>query len=114
MINYHNKTFRPVQTSQTSEVNDETVFLYEQEGHIVSATYSGGAILFGHLIALVDDDGVLNMRYHHINSNGDLQTGLCISTPEILPDGKLRLHEKWKWTSGTKTEGESVLEEIQS
>jgi len=39
-------------------------------------------------------------------------TGICTSTPEILPDGKIRLHEKWRWTSGDLSEGESVIEEV--
>jgi hypothetical protein len=39
-------------------------------------------------------------------------TGICRSTPEILPDGRIRLHEKWQWTSGDRSSGESIVEEI--
>jgi hypothetical protein len=39
-------------------------------------------------------------------------TGTCISTPEILPDGRLRLHESWRWTSGDGSSGESAIEEV--
>jgi hypothetical protein len=57
-------------------------------------------------------DGSLDMRYHQINMKGELTTGICLSIPKILPNGKIGLHEKWQWTSGDKSSGESVLEEI--
>jgi hypothetical protein len=52
------------------------------------------------------------MRYHHVNTSGELMTGVCVSTPEVLPTGKVRLHEKWQWTSGDQSKGESIIEEI--
>ncbi|WP_313187142.1 hypothetical protein [Sphingobacterium siyangense] len=52
------------------------------------------------------------MRYHHINTAGEIMTGLCRSTPEILKDGRIRLHEEWKWTSGDQSSGKSIIEEI--
>ena len=39
-------------------------------------------------------------------------TGICYSKPEVQSNGKIRLHETWKWTSGDKSNGESILEEI--
>ena len=38
-------------------------------------------------------------------------TGICQSTPELLPNGKLRLHEAWQWTAGDRSKGSSVIEE---
>ena len=52
------------------------------------------------------------MRYQYINKEGELMTGKCISAPEILPDGRIRLKEKWQWTCGDHTGGESVVEEV--
>ena len=66
----------------------------------------------GTLIARVDYAGNLNMRYQHINKAGELMTGKCISVPEILPDGRIRLKETWQWTCGDHTGGESVVEEV--
>jgi hypothetical protein len=112
MLNYHNKQFRSVQNSKNGEVGSATVFNYQQAGNIVTATYSGGGIINGQLIACVHKDGVLEMRYHHINTQQQLMTGICTSTPKILPNGKIRLHEKWQWTSGDNSSGESIVEEI--
>jgi len=39
-------------------------------------------------------------------------TGKCTSTPELMENGKLRLHEVWQWTSGDLSECTSILEEI--
>lgn len=47
-----------------------------------------------------------------MNSDGDLRTGICRSTPVLLEDGRMRLLEKWRWTSGDRSEGESVVEEV--
>lgn len=112
MINYHNKTFRPIHNSENGETSGETIFHYRQEGNILMATYSGGRILKGQLIGLVDEDGNINMRYHQVNSLGELMTGICMSKPEILPTGKIRLHESWEWTSGDKSSGHSIIEEL--
>ncbi len=112
MINYHNKTFRPIQNTENGETSGETIFLYRQEGNILIAAYSGGKIIKGQLIGLVDQDGNIDMRYHQVNIFGELMTGVCKSTPEIMPNGKIRLHENWEWTSGDKSKGNSVIEEL--
>lgn len=111
MINYNNKIFVAVSNSENGEVDSGMEFLYHQSGNIVTSTYHGDKIHYGHLIALVDENGNLDMRYHQINQKGELMTGICQSTAEVLPSGKIRLHERWKWTSGDLSEGESMLEE---
>ncbi|SDL31276.1 hypothetical protein SAMN05421823_105172 [Catalinimonas alkaloidigena] len=111
-INYHNRRFRSVSNSDNGEVSSDTLFEYQQEGSLVWATYQGGGIRFGTLIASVDAAGNLDMRYQHMNTAGELMTGVCQSRPEWLPDGRLRLHERWRWTSGDASEGESMIEEV--
>ncbi len=110
-MDYHNKIFRPVSNTANGETSSETVFLYQQVGQILTCTYTGGQIVKGQLIGLVDEEGKIEMRYHQVNTKGELMTGICFSEPEILPNGKIRLHETWKWTSGDESIGQSVLEE---
>lgn len=112
MINYDGKTFRPLSNTDNGETSEETLFVYRQEGNILTSHYKGGKIRQGQLMALVAADGSLDMRYHQVNTQGVLMTGRCTSVPEILPNGKLRLHESWQWTSGDMSSGNSVLEEI--
>ena len=111
-INYDNRVFKSVSNSETGEVSGETKFYYHQEGNVVWAEYRGGEIIFGNLIARVYDDDSLEMCYQHLNMRGEFMTGKCFSTPEILENGKVRLHEKWQWTCGDFSVGESVVEEI--
>jgi hypothetical protein len=112
MIDYNNRKFISVRNSESGEVSSETQFHYHQKNGLVWAEYTGGAIVFGNLIAKVLADGSLEMRYQHLNQRGELMTGKCFSKPEILPDGRIRLHEKWQWTSGDFSSGESIVEEL--
>jgi hypothetical protein len=111
-FDYNGRVFRSIANSDNGEVSAETIFHYRQTGNIVWATYEGGSIAFGTLIARMSPEGVLTMRYSHVNHSGDLMSGECVSAPEILSDGRYRLHERWQWTSGDHSSGESVLEEV--
>ena len=95
-INYNNKKFSPIENSESGETTAETVFKYEQKGNILTSEYNGGQIISGHLIGLVDENGNIEMRYHQVNTKGELMTGICKSKPELLPNGKIRLFEDWK------------------
>lgn len=112
MINLNSKTFSPVENTENGEVSGKTVFHYHQDGDRVWAEYSGGSVERGHLVAIMDSEGRLDMRYHHINIDGELMTGICSSTPEVLADGRIRFYEKWQWTSGDRSQGESIVEEF--
>lgn len=78
----------------------------------MTAVYKGGQIVSGHLIGLVDEKGNIDMRYHQVNTKGELATGVCHSKPELLPNGKIKLHENWHWTSGDRSKGKSILKEV--
>lgn len=113
-INYNGRIFRTINNSSNGEANEETIFRYWQSSNIVWAEYSGGGITRGHLIAIADADGNLDMRYHHINDKNEVMTGICRSKPEILNNGKIRLHEEWEWTCKDRSKGYSIIEEILS
>lgn len=111
-MNYEGKSFRPISNTENGETSAETIFHYRQNGNLLTCEYSGGKIVSGHLIGLVSETGEIDMRYHQVNSHGEIMTGICKSVPEILENGKIRLHESWQWTSGDCSKGNSVLEEI--
>ncbi|WP_371396167.1 n-acetylglutamate synthase [Fretibacter rubidus] len=111
-IYYGGRLFRPVATTDGSDTTSETIFKYEQKGDMLTGTYAGGDVYFGHLIGTVDERGRIDMRYHHMTENGDLMTGICQSTPEIMSNGKIRLYERWRWTCGNRSKGRSTLEEL--
>ena len=111
-MNYHNKQFKVISNSDNGDVSEEMTFLYQQIGEIISCEYEGPNISDGHLIGVVDEDGSINFRYRQTNARGEEVSGICYSKPEIMDNGKIRLHEKWRWTCGHRAKGRSVLEEI--
>ncbi|NGM71878.1 n-acetylglutamate synthase [Sphingobacterium sp. SGL-16] len=112
MINYNNKIFRTIKNTENGETSSETIFEYKQVNNILTSEYSGGKIKYGQLIGIVDEVGNIEMRYHQINMKDEIMTGICKSKPEILENGKIRLHEIWEWTSSDYSSGESIIEEI--
>jgi hypothetical protein len=110
--NLDGKVFRSVSNAANGEVGSETRFHYRQNGSIVTATYQGGEIVSGQLIAKVLANGQLDMRYHHLNSKGELMIGKCLSTPKRTEDGRLRFLEEWQWLSGDLSTGTSEIEEV--
>ena len=111
MVNYHNKVFKTKNNSDNGETSNDTLFYYKQIGNIVHAEYFGGMIKYGQLMGIVSEYGTIEMNYHHINQDGNIRTGICESIPEILSNGKIRLHEKWQWTNGDLSSGKSIIEE---
>ncbi|KAJ9655166.1 hypothetical protein H2198_005941 [Neophaeococcomyces mojaviensis] len=110
-ISYNGRTFRSTANTANGEVSAATTFTYHQIDQVVWAEYSGGSIVRGHLIAMLRPDNGLDARYHHINTSGEVMTGKCNTVPEVLEDGRLRLHETWEWTSGDCSKGKSLVEE---
>jgi hypothetical protein len=111
-MNYNDKKFRPISNTENGETSSQTVFHYKQVGNLLTSEYSGGKIKYGHLVGLVDEAGNIEMRYHQVNDQDELMTGICYSKPERLPNGKIRLYGSWEWTSGDHSEGQSIIEEI--
>ena len=97
--------------NEVGEVDAATVFSYQESGGVVTARYAGGAIRLGYLVGTRSGDD-LDFRYVHLNTAGETSTGHCRSTVEVLGDGRLRLHEDWRWES-REGSGTSVVEEMQ-
>ncbi|MDQ3000631.1 MAG: n-acetylglutamate synthase [Fibrobacterota bacterium] len=103
------KTFRTFSNSDNGEVGSETLFLYHEDGGIIWAEYSGGLIRKGFLIGKRITEDTLDLCYQHISLDGGIRTGICASTITMETSGKIRILEKWRWTCGDGSEGESVI-----
>ncbi len=110
-FNFDGKIFRSSTNTDNGEVGAETVFTYHQQAGVVWAEYEGGEIVKGHLVAAVLASGQLDMRYHHVNRRGELMLGTCLSTPELMSNGKIRLKEEWQWLCGDMSSGRSEIVE---
>lgn len=111
-IDYNDRLFRAVSNSPGGEVDDQTLFNYRQAGDVVWATYQGGQIAFGTMVGVARADGTLDLRYQHVTTAGEIRTGTCQSTPDVLVDGRVRLRESWRWTEGGDGAGTSAVEQV--
>ncbi len=111
-INYNGRIFKSIVNSEKGDVDGETIFFYQQKDNVVTAVYHGGSIFIGNLIALVSENGNLEMQYQHITNKGVMKSGSCKSVPEILDDNRIRLHETWQWNLGDTGNGSSIVEEV--
>jgi len=109
MIDYNGRRFRPV-SDHPGE--DGTMATYRQEGDLLWAEFSGGPNRRGSLTGLCADDGSLEFAYTMVRTSGEVISGRCRSTPEILPDGRIRLHEQWERYGPNGSSGTSILEEV--
>ena len=111
-INYDGRVFGMLSsTTGDAEAVASTRFHYHQSENVVTCEYSGGSVLVGRMIALVDEDGGLTLRFEHVYTDGRMMSGKGIATPEVLSDGRLRLHETYE-VFETGHQGTSVVEEI--
>jgi hypothetical protein len=104
------KIFAAVANTASGEVGRTTRFHYRQDGRMIWAEYSGGAVVRGYLVGTREGDR-LDFRYSHLNINLQTANGVCASKLEVLEDGRIRLHETWQWESRPER-GTSVVEEI--
>jgi Domain of unknown function (DUF3291) len=113
-VNLDQRFFVSAANTPNGDASGDTRFHYRQRDGRVWATYSGGRVRFGSLVAVGDDAGRLDMRYHHVGPGDALRTGTCIATTELLSDGRIRLLEEWQWTNGDRSAGRSVVEEVRA
>jgi hypothetical protein len=111
-VDLDGRTFITASNTANGDAGSGTRFEYRQRGARVWATYRGGRVRFGSLVAVGDAQGRLDMRYQHVGADDAVRTGTCLSVPELLPDGRIRLLEEWQWTNGDRSRGRSVIEEI--
>lgn len=91
---------------------DAPVATYRQRGDLLWAEFEGGAVRRGSLAGICSADGTLEFTYSMVLAGGTILAGHCRSTPETLPDGRIRLHERWERYGPHAATGTSQLEEL--
>ncbi len=84
---------------------------YHQRGDLVWGEITGGTVRRGALAGICDADGVVRFAYHEVLVDGSVVVGECVSRPERLPDGRIRLREEWVRHGPRPDRGISVIEE---
>ncbi|MCK5127330.1 MAG: n-acetylglutamate synthase [candidate division Zixibacteria bacterium] len=111
-FNYDGRIFKGIENYDDGDLVADTRFYYHQTGTTVWGLIKGNGIRIGTLIAAVEDNGSLVMTWQYLSSNNEFVSGTCFSKPEILPDGRYRLHEEWNVHGPDGITGKSVIEEI--
>lgn len=109
--NFHNKKFRVVKNDGPgAEVNENTIFNFQQEGNVIHADYYGGKVKVGKFLGIISGD-TINFRYIQVNTEGQFQTGHSTDKVQIKEKGKLRLIDEWEWET-KEGKGFCIMEEI--
>lgn len=111
MVDMHGRVLRSTSAVAGGQVTPETEFRFRQSDTMIWGRYSGGGIRLGFLVGTSDGE-TLRFRYTQLDSNGETASGCSVDRIEVLPDGRVRLHETWAWDS-REGSGTSVLEEEQ-
>jgi len=110
--NLDRRRFRDVTPEHRGDVGDDTFFEYHEDADgVVHARYDGGSVRLGYLVG-TRIGAELDFRYTHVTVDGETASGRCHSRIEVLPDGRLRMHETWEWTNQIGG-GTSVVEEME-
>jgi len=109
-VGYDGRRFRSIETRPGETAAEKPVGHYHQDGDLVWAEFSGAAVRAGRLVGSCGPDGVIHAAYCMLTTGGDTVAGACVSTPTLLPDGRVRLSEEWRRLDGSS--GVSHIEEI--
>jgi hypothetical protein len=97
-------------TANNGVVSGETRLVFFQRGTRVAARYAGGRIARGWLVGQWADD-TLHFSYAQREDGGGLHAGHSECRVEELPDGRLRLVERFTWSTRSGS-GVNVFEEL--
>jgi len=106
-VGYDGRVFAPVDFEGADEAPTGR---YSQDGDLVWAEFSGAYVRAGRLVGRRGADGTIDAAYCQITVDGRVLAGRCVSTPSLLPDGRLRLTERWRRCDGTT--GVSQIDEV--
>ena len=112
LINLNNKVFRLLSNSDHGAVSGSTIFHYKQLNGKVTASYSGGEVIDGQILAAWRSPDQLEMRYQCIMKDHTLKAGKAIAKVKINDVGLIELHLDWQWLGGNSERGTSVYIEV--
>lgn len=110
---YDGRSFRSG-AAETAAGGEVPTGHYHQAGDTVWAEFSGGAVVRGYLVGRSDAAGRLDLAYCQVLGDTTVVSGRCVSTPELLDDGRIRLREDWQRFTPAAAHGVSYIEEVRS
>lgn len=102
-MNLAGQTFRAVANSQHGTMNTDTRMTFQRDdAQAVTATYAGGNISLGHVVARHTGERTLEMLYQCLTGAGELRAGHALA--RFAGD---RMFLEWQWLTGDRAHGES-------
>jgi hypothetical protein len=108
-LNYDGRRFSP---ADGVAGEGGRVAVYHQDGELLWGEFSGGQVSCGALTGTCAPDGTLDFAYCMVFERGEIVCGRCSSTPTVLSDGRIRLHEEWERYGADGSRGVSHIEEL--
>ena len=109
-IDYDGRRFSSEAAETAGRDGTAPVGSYHQSGNLVWAEFTGGAVRTGRLVGTCGAGGVIEAAYVQVLDGGELAAGRMTSLPHLLPDGRVRLEERWRRDDGST--GTSWIEEV--
>ena len=110
-INFDGKKFAVINNTKNGEVNPDTVFEYQHQGDLVTATYTGGTVKYGTIVARLHNNQ-LDMLYQCLTEEALLKAGKAVAEITLTKENKIKLSLDWQWIAGGKGSGQSVYIEL--
>ena len=108
-LNYDGRRFAPADGVAGEQ---SRVAVYRQRADLLWGEFSGGRARRGALTGNCAADGTLDFSYCMVLDSGEIVSGRCHSTPTVLADGRIRLHEEWERYGPGGGRGISAIEEL--
>ena len=109
-MNLDNVKMNVIETAGNGIVNELTIFTFSQKDNFISATYSGGQILKGYLVGILNQNK-LSFSYCQLQTNGKMDNGQS-ECDILIENEKIKLIEHFSWGSKNGEMGINIFQEL--
>jgi hypothetical protein len=106
------RTFRALSNSGHGQSNSATEMQFTGDEDYITATYAGGGVRLGQVLARRSTDDALDMHYHAGSTSGEIRAGHGRATFVADGQGKMRMFIEWQWLTGDHAPGHSEWVEV--
>ena len=99
-----------VGTAAAGVVNAETIFEFHQSGSQIWCRYAGGDVIDGFLLGNLVGD-MVRFAYVQCDRQGRLDTGMSEGDLSRTGDGRIQMHERFRWLT-REGSGTNLFEEL--
>ena len=110
-MNLSNKHFELVENSD-GHASAKTIMKFSEHTEPFLATYTGSNTVHGQVIVRTSKDGIIEMLYQSLTTDGELVAGQAQVTLSENENNKLVMQLNWQWLTGSLNSGISIWHEV--